>query len=297
MNLKPPISYDEQLKKLEEHGLILDKNKKDYYLKVIKNVNYYRFTGYALQYRKEENDSDFIDGTTFEKVYHIYQFDEKLRHILRKYIEVSEIYFRSLIAYNFSMAKCMKPPHDQHYDEYNYFNKKGVDEVLDTFKKEKNYYKDSLIVKHHKEKYSNKMPLWVMVELMSFSNLSKLYSCMYYSEKDLIASACGTTRNVLTNNLHCLSVLRNKCAHGAKLYNSTYSPPAVLSVSFLKKNPTVRNDTLFAYLIVLLKRLPDETNRAELCNEILELTREYKDMINLELIGFPENYEELLNYK
>lgn len=35
-------------------------------------------------------------------------------------------------------------------------------------------------------KYSSKMPLWVIVELMSFSNMSKLYSSMYYSEKDAI---------------------------------------------------------------------------------------------------------------
>ena len=46
---------------------------------------------------------------------------------------------------------------------------------METFSREKNYYKDSLIVKHHKIKYSSKMPLWVIVELMSFSNMSKLY--------------------------------------------------------------------------------------------------------------------------
>ena len=38
------------------------------------------------------------------------------------------------------------------------------------------------------------MPLWVIVELMSFSNMSKLYSSMYYSEKEAIhAPAKGAT--------------------------------------------------------------------------------------------------------
>ena len=81
------------------------------------------------------------------------------------------------------MAKCTEAPYDQHYDENNFYNKKGFKEVMENFSREKNYYKDSLIVKHHKIKYSSKMPLWVIVELMSFSNMSKLYSSMYYSEK------------------------------------------------------------------------------------------------------------------
>lgn len=54
------------------------------------------------------------------------------------------------------------------------------------------------------------MPLWVIVELMSFSNLSQLYSSMYFSVKDTIASAVGVGRDTLENHLHCLSVGWNK---------------------------------------------------------------------------------------
>ena len=79
----------------------------------------------------------------------------------------------------------------KHYDENNFCNKKGYKEVVETFGGEQNYYKDSLIVKHHKTKYSSKMLLWVIVELMSFSNMSKLYGSMYYPEKDTIAGMVG----------------------------------------------------------------------------------------------------------
>ena len=70
---------------------------------------------------------------------------------------------------------------------------------------------------------------------MSFSNISKLYNSMYYSEKDKIAPAVGTGRTVLENNLHRLSVLRNKCAHEARLYNIDFNPPANLSVNLLRR--------------------------------------------------------------
>ena len=36
---------------------------------------------------------------------------------------------------------------DRHYDENNFYNKKGYKEFMESFSREKNYYKDSLIVK------------------------------------------------------------------------------------------------------------------------------------------------------
>lgn len=261
---------------------------------VLKTINYYRFTGYALQFRKKPNESRYVDGITFEQVYRIYKFDEVLRDILRRYIEKSEIYYRTQIAYGFSVVKCTTPPYEQHYDERNFFNKKGYNEVMDNFAKEKNYYKDSLVVKHHKEKYASRMPLWVMVELMSFSNLSKLYSSMYFSEKEVIADAIGIGKTTLENHLHCLSVLRNKCAHAARLYNTEFNPPAKFTSSFLKKHPEVKNNSLFAYVLVLLKRLPDKCSKEAFLQAIEIVIDEYRGDIDMRLIGFPENYLNIL---
>jgi abortive infection bacteriophage resistance protein len=138
------------------------------------------------------------------------------------------------------------------------------------------------------------MPLWVIVELMSFSNISKLYNSMYYSEKDIIANAVGTGRSVLENNLHCLSVLRNKCAHAAKLYNTEYNPPASLPVNFMRQNPQVKNNSLFAYVLVLIRRLPSEEYRKDLCDEISFLLEKNKGKIDLDKMGFPSNYNHLI---
>ena len=73
MELKKPLIFDEQLDKLAVHGMIItDREKaKD----ILKKVNYYRFTGYALQFRQDTSGSDYIAGTTFETVYHLYKVD------------------------------------------------------------------------------------------------------------------------------------------------------------------------------------------------------------------------------
>ena len=292
MDLKKPLTFDEQLDKLAAHGMIItDREKaKD----ILKSVNYYRFTGYALQFRQAPSGSDYILGTTFETVYHLYKVDEILCDTFRRYIEKAEVYYRTQIAYGFSIAKCTETPYDQHYDENNFYNKKGYMEVMENFSREKNYYKDSLIVKHHKMKYSSKMPLWVIVELMSFSNMSKLYSSMYYSEKDAIAHMVGVGRDTLENHLHCLSVLRNKCAHAARMYNTDFNPPAKFTTSFLRKHPEIKNNSLFAYTLVLLKRLPDESSKKSLIQTVENVISEYSDDIDLKLIGFPENYMEIM---
>ena len=50
MDLKKPLTFDEQLDKLAAHGMIITdrENAKD----ILKRVNYYRFTRYALQFRQ-----------------------------------------------------------------------------------------------------------------------------------------------------------------------------------------------------------------------------------------------------
>lgn len=294
MDLKEPLTFEEQIQKLKDHGMIVADEEKA--LQVLKETNYYRFTGYALQFRINPQESTYVKGTTFDNVYNIYLMDERLRDLFRMYIEKAEVYYRTQIAYGFSTIKCTEPPYDQHYDENNFYNKSGYQEVLDNFRREKNYYKDSLIVKHHKTKYSSKMSLWVMVELMSFSNLSKLYSSMYISEKDKIAQAVGIGWGTLENHLHCLAVLRNKCAHAARLYNSDFNPPAKFTTSFLRAHPDIRNNSLFAYVLVLLKRLPDSNSKRDFVDAVQIVIDKYEDDIDMKLIGFPNDYLNILNH-
>ena len=167
--LKKPLSFDEQVEKLKSHGMtVYDKSFAEH---TLEEVNYYRFTGYALQFRINEDVSEYVSGTTFNQVYRIYLFDEALREICRKYLEKAEVYYRTQIAYGFSMSKCLNPPHDQHYDVNNYYNKSGFNEVMNNFKREKNYYRDSLIIKHHKSKYNYRNIVLFHLLIATYINL------------------------------------------------------------------------------------------------------------------------------
>ncbi len=292
MNLKHPLTIEQQIQKLEAHGMHIpnfDKAKR-----FLSAVNYYRFTGYALEYRKGIHCSDYIPGTDFETVAKIYEFDEGLRHILRKYIEDAEVYYKTQIAYTFSLAKCTQPPHNQHYLAANYYKANKFAELLRHVYKEEHYFHDTAFIQHHVHTYDNQMPLWVLVEIVTFSTLSKLYNCMYLSDQESIASSVGTSARILRNNLHAMAILRNKCAHASRLYNDAMSLPAAFSPKFLRHHRHLEANSIFAYIVMLSKRLPNNASRAMLQNNIMHLVAEYEDCINLKLMGFPDNWQLLL---
>lgn len=84
------------------------------------------------------------------------------------------------------------------------------------------------------------------------------------------------------------------CAHAARMYNTEFNPPAKFTKSFLRKHPEIRNNSLFAYTLVLLKRLPDEESKTSLIQTVESLMEEYKDDIDMKLIGFLDNYLDIM---
>ena len=292
MDLKKPYSIDEQLQKFQEHGVIVEDD--IFARNVLQRISYYRLTGYTLQYRINANSSELKPGIKFEDIYNIYQFDEEVRCLMRLYIEKAEFFYKNLIGNGFADIKCVKPPYNQHYDVNNYFDKDGIAKTLQNFSKEKMYYRDSAIVKHHQKKYQDKMPIWVMMELMTCSSVSMFYHALYISDKEKIADKIGISAATLENHLHALSVLRNKCSHGVRLYNSVFNPPIRFNKSFLRAHPEVKNNTLFAYILMLIKRLPTDDDRKQFRDKLNRIIKKYGNSIDMELIGFPKNYREML---
>ena len=175
MGLKPPLSYVDQIERLKKNGVEIP----DYEtaLSVLSEANYYRLSGYALQFRIDPQKSRYQSGTSFDKIHSLYLFDTELRNLIKPYLEKIEILCRTRIAFGFSLNKCQLPPHDGHYENRNFFNKASHKKIIKSLEREENYNKDSLIVKHHREKYENKMPLWVCVEIMFLFQPVETVSC------------------------------------------------------------------------------------------------------------------------
>lgn len=282
MGLKRPLSLDEQIKKLKSHNLLIDES--DDVKSFLSRVNYYRFTGYALEFRVDESSSDFINGTTYQTIRTIYEFDKELRELIQKHLLEVEVYYRTQISNIVSIRKCREFPHDQHYDLKNYYNRNSVAKIFQSIEKEIGYHKDELVVKHHNEVYAHKMPLWVIVELISFSNLSKYYNSLYKSDKVAICESVGIDYKYLANWLYCMSVLRNKCAHGNRIYNIRFNPPAKMSKGFLQSNRDVSNQSLVAHLYILNRMLPNDVAREQFTRALKSIYEKYRGLIDFKKI-------------
>ena len=89
---KPPLSFEEQAGLLVKRGLVVDSA---FLIDRLKNVNYYRLSGYLYPYRQAKDNDSFKLGTTFEKVWRHYTFDRRLRLIVMDAIERVEVSIRT----------------------------------------------------------------------------------------------------------------------------------------------------------------------------------------------------------
>lgn len=285
MELKQPTTFDEQLKKLKERGCLIENE--DACLEVLSRVNYYRFTAYFLTF-KMPNDC-YRDGTTFQKVYRIYEFDRKLRTLIISALEEIEIYLRT----QFSYYHAHKYGADGYLDEGNYNNKHNHKLFLSMATDEIKRNEKSLVVRHHNAKYSGKFPIWVVTEFFTFGMLSYFYSDLISQDrKFLAASLFNTSEKNLHSWLRCCTDLRNICAHYGRLYNRVFSaiPATPIGLSIILNNRRLFDN------IMVVKFLYPSTNEwnAGFLKNIQGLILEYHNDMELRHIGFPNNWYELL---
>lgn len=136
----------------------------------LKQANYYRLSAYFLPFRNA--DGTYFENINFNRIKRIYEFDGRIRNLIFECIETIELYLRTQLAYYCGHA----------YGALGYLNPDIYNERHndDKFKRlldiciEEN--KMTLVVQHHKKKYSGQFPIWVIIEFFSMGMLSYLYA-------------------------------------------------------------------------------------------------------------------------
>lgn len=288
-------TFEEKLELLKQKGLIVFNEK--YALAKLKHINYYRLSAYFLpfQYKKDDfkNRDKFLPNTTFEDIIKLYTFDTELRKIIFEAIESIEVYFRTQIAYY----------HSSSFGAFGYLDintlRKNLDQEFDELQqdilKEKKRSKE-ILIKHFKKKYnSSDLPVWSVVEIISFGSLSKFFMLLKEKEQNnSIKEIIGINKYVFFKWFKALSSVRNACAHHSRLWNRT------LGVSFEipKKNiyfkgmENSKNKIFFALSVIkfILIFIGDSEDCFE--NKIKKLLNKYSS-IDLNAMGFPSDWEEL----
>lgn len=289
--LKKAKTFDEQIDILLDRNLIIDN--REYARNVLSRINYYRLSGYCRYFYKSDKE-EFIDETKFEDVYKLYKFDESLRRLIMNLTEEVEITFRTHVAYyiahNFG---------EEGHLDISRFNAKFHQKFIDKLTEKINSYEDKEFIKHHKEIYDGKLPIWVVVEIFSFNDLSRLYGNMKnndrkeiikrnYNDAEIVRSAFD-----VHNWIRVLSDVRNICAHYERLFNRRFTNSIKLPPKY---DGRVFTNTVFAALIVIKLLINDKNIWDHFMVDLKNLFVKY-DIEDVSIMGFTEDWEEVLQSK
>ena len=213
---KPYQSIEQQIALLKSRGLVIDVDA-DVAKRFLANVNYYRFTGYALPFLASREQ--FRAGSKFSYIRDVYRFDRRLRDFMSDALEAVELSFRALFARQFTKAHgalgyldplSFPPANIQHHKT-----------VTEKFKEEFNR-SDEVCAKHFRNTYDDP-PLWAIVEVVSFGALVRLYRISSKADQNNISSLYGFRGDILASYLQHLVVVRNLCAHHSRMYDRRFS--------------------------------------------------------------------------
>lgn len=280
-------TIDEQIKILTDRGLkIPDVEKaKDF---LYKN-NYYRVSGFSLTLRKNDK---FYEGTTFQNIIDIYNFDHELRHILLEYLEIIETRVKSIYAYEFSKKYgplgYLDPCNFKDSNEYDRIMEKSEEQ-----KKKREPYEPYL--KHFVEELEQDIPFWAYVDLLTISDISMLYYISEESIKTEVAKSMGLHKQgsvLLGKFMHSLTIIRNLCAHGGRLYNRLFEQKPKLSgfeISLLITNNGKADNAHLYGFILIMRRLLIREEFVDMKNKINELTKKYP-FVDMKYYGFRKDW-------
>jgi abortive infection bacteriophage resistance protein len=235
---KTPLTFQEQLTRLKNRGLIFKNEKRALFL--LEQVSYYRLSGYWYPFIDlPKSDHIFKPKSTFDKSFSLYCFDRELRKLLNSELEKIEVAIRAKMIY------IMSHSHGPFwYLDKGLFSKgDDFDKTIKTLKRDYERSHEEFIAAF-KINYTDPMPpSWMMFEITSFGTLSYIYKNLKPGKnKRQIANHFGLDEVTFTSWLHSIVYIRNLCAHHSRLWNRELSVSPVLPIK--TRNQWLNNTAL-----------------------------------------------------
>lgn len=286
-------TVQEQLSILKSRGLtISDPSAAESFL--LRN-NYYRISGYSLTLR---NHDRFYPHASFQNIMDIYAFDHELRHILLHFIECIEVAFKSVYSYEFS--KVHGPM--GYLQACHFTNPLQHTQIIQKANEQRDRrHAHEAYLKHFLDDLHQDIPLWAYVDLLTISDISFLYAISEEHIKKAVAAQFGLTVSsgyrILGNFMHSMTILRNLCAHGSRLFNRLFEQKPSLNrteqtLLIVHENGSIDNAHLYGFVLIM-RRLLTVQEFAAFKGELIALTQRYP-FVAMKYYGFRDDWKEKL---
>lgn len=307
---KPFLTYEQQLIKLRDEKNIIISNEDEALCKLRKIGYYSLVSGYKHLFRIPEQKI-YKEGTAFEELVSLYEFDEALRELFLHYLLHIERHIRSLLSYYFTEKYGESQGAYLLKTNYNYVRKhqKGIDRLVDELQKLTQTTQHSYIT-YQRNTYHN-VPLWVLVNALTFGSLSKMYFFFPFDLQSKVSkNFAQVNEKQLGKFLTVMTKFRNVCAHNERLfsYRSKDAIPdmglhAKLGIPKERSLYQFGKNDLFAVVIAFRYLLPKRDFlqfKRRLTIQIDNLLKSTAHISEEELLcamGFPSNWKKISLYR
>lgn len=288
---KPALTADQQITQLSLRGMTFgDPARAAHYLA---ELNYYRLSGYWLRREADHSTHRFQPGTTFEGVLDDYLFDRALKLLVLDAVERLEISVRTRWAHLLGLRhgsyahldSTLFKPRSQTWS-----HPEAVAKLVGAVEQSRERF-----MSHLRTRYDELLPpVWASVEVMSLGQISRWFANLRHAaDRKAIAEAYGLDEVLLASFLHHLSVVRNICAHHARLWDRELpfkmqlprKQPVVLVQSLNHEQPGSLYNTLTLLGWLLARVSPGQTWVQRVCQHISQ------HVPAADVMGFPADFQ------
>jgi abortive infection bacteriophage resistance protein len=289
---KPAKTYADQIALLQSRNMSFRRMADAPHF--LANISYYRLKGYWWEMQDDRVNHHFVNGSFFEDVIDLYNFDRHFRLIVFNAIERIEISLRTKLIYHLSHG----------YGPEWYLNPSLFDNPKEFALFVSKVYMDmgrsseEFISKHFENHPTEHPESWKSLEVLTLGSLSKLYQNIKHQlpEKNTIAREFGLyNQKYLTSWLISITVIRNVIAHHSRLWNrviiNKYDWPPSTPKPLLNYIPDNRQRRKIFPLISAILYMNNEISPGNsIKQELIELFDKFPQ-IHLSRMGFPNNWQ------
>ena len=267
----------------------------------LKSIGFYRLRGYSF-HLYDNSTKKYVPGTKFEDILKLYHFDQNLSVLIFSMISKIEVALRvrlveALLIHGDALI----------LQDSSIFNEKKMYwQNMSTIASEIARSND-VFIKHNFDNHEGEVPVWAVVEVLSFGTLSKIiknlktgtgstYAILvsnykYTSKKGNLVSP---SQKMFASWVQGVSVLRNMCAHNSRIYNRTiHTTPEILDVD--KITPPPAHNGLYQILLAMkYLRSSDEEWKA-FVDELDKLFQNNSSVISLTAMNLPADWKTHLS--
>lgn len=284
------LTLEQQLSILKQRGLVIDNEAEA--RSTLDTISYFRLAGYWRLMEVDKQDHIFKPGSHFSQIVNLYHFDEELRMLVFAAIQQIEVTVRTRLIRLFS----------ERHGAFWFMEAKLADSGtmfqsnLNSLQEELNRSEDEFILEHFRKYDAPPMPpVWKTLEVASMGTLSKLYANMNDSgaKKAVSRSFMIPKFEYMRNWLRCITVIRNICAHHARLWNTNIvvkpNLPNRLPNQWITNRQTAP-DKLYPHLCYIAYWLNSINPSNTFIKDIQALLAKYP-VVDPAAMGFPRGWQ------